>query len=178
MSLRTKKKYTSSSSLSVGWLFADLLLALAMLFLIANTFTTPVTAKAKPRPTLTKVVIKPTPSPTQAPRLELKFREYTFPVDINGLLNNSQSAINDVKSQIRAVSNLQGRRVGLAIAYGPAATDANVGNAVTIANKVYDILRTLGQEHFAFEQASYYSPLYLLGDTNSEIKLDIYLFAQ
>lgn len=178
MRMRYRKKSGTSSQLSVGWLFADLLLALAMLFLIANTITTPVKANVKLKPTPTKVAVKPSPSPTQPPRLELQFHELKLIIDEAGLLGNTEVAIDDVKQQVQTQSILQGRNVGLVIVYGGAPTDNDIGNAQATAAKVYDILRTLGQEKFAFERASYYSTLYLLGASKDEVTLDVYLFAQ
>ncbi len=113
MSRRHKNAFGSSSFPSVGWLFADLLLALAMLFLIANTVGNP--SQSKPKTTLvpTKVVLGITPTPTPLPRLELQFHEFTINVDPNGLLSGSQSAIDNVKNQVRGQSVLRGRSVGL-----------------------------------------------------------------
>lgn len=178
MSRRFRNRSRGASAISVGWLFADLLLALAMLFLIANTVTSAAKPKVIPTPTPTKVVLRVTPKPTPLPRLELNFHEIAINVDPTGLLNNSQDAVNSVKSQIRSQSILKGRSVGLVIAYGGAPGDGDISNAQAIAGKVYDILKSLGHEKFAFTRASYYSELYDLGGTPTVVKLDIYLFAQ
>jgi hypothetical protein len=160
---------------SAGWLFADLLLALAMLFLAANTFAIK-PLPPKPTPTPTQVLATPTPIPL--PRLELKFHEFSLNVDPNGLLNNDPAAIASVKQQVKAQAILNGRSVGLVIAYGGAPGDNDIGTAQAVAGKVYDVLKILGKERFAFGRASYYSTLYLLGGKSTIVVLDVYLFAE
>lgn len=165
-----------TTAVSVGWLFADLLLVLAMLFLVANTITT---VKPKPTPTpIAGITPTPTPSPTPTPvlRLETTYQQFAITIDYNGLLANSQSAINNAKQQIQAQQLLNGRNVGLAIVYGGAPTQGDIGTAQNIARKIYDVLRTLGKEGFAFTKASYYDPLYVLGSNLQSVVIDVYLF--
>ena len=165
----------NSFTVSAGWLFADLLLALAMLFLAANTFA--IHPPPPPPKIVKKVTPTPTPKPTVLPRLELSFHEFTINVDSNGLLNNSQGAIASVEQQVKAQAVLRGRSVGLVIAYGGAPGDGQIGTAQAIAGKVYDILKTLGRQGFAFSRSSYYDTLYDLGGKTSIVTLDVYLFA-
>ena len=163
----------SSFIVSAGWLFADLLLALAMLFLAANTFAIKPPPKTLVTPTATA-----TPKPTVLPRLELKFHEFTINVDPNGLLNGSQNAIASVEKQVKAQTILRGRSVGLVIAYGGAPSDSQIGQALTVAGKMYDVLKILGKQGFAFTRSSYYNTLYDLGGNTNIVTIDIYLFAQ
>ena len=153
-----------------GWLFADLLLALAMLF-----FTTSIDIKplhsVTPTPTI-KV------KPTVLPRLELNHQRAVFSIDAYGLLQGDSGAVSNVKQQVRALSYLHNRRAGLVIVYGSALDVTQVDTALTVAQKVYDVLRTLGKEGFVFKQASYYDPLYFLGRDINTVTIDIYLFAQ
>src|SRR5947209_782920 len=124
-----------------GWLFADLLLALVVIFLAANTvgvkpqpIPTPTptptpTATATPTPTPTPTAITPTP----LPRLELSKNRVIVSIDANGLLNNTPGAINDLKQKIRAQALLRGRTAGLVIAYGGASDVTQVSRAQAIA---------------------------------------------
>jgi hypothetical protein len=163
--------------LLTGWLFADLLLALAVLFLAANT----VGVKPQPIPTVVPTpTLVPTPSlsPTPLPRLELTAHRIKLHIDAAGLLSNSQSAINDLEHQLRTQSFLQGRDVGLAIVYGGAQDSSQVDNALAVASKVYSVLRLLGQQGFAFTRASMYDPLFTLNTDNNTITLDIFVFAK
>jgi len=161
-----------------GWIFADLLLALAVLFLAANTGG----VKPHPIPTPTPIVVAtstptPTLAPTQEPRLDFNSQRITLlNVDYVGLLNNSPQAINDVEQRIRAQPVLQNRSVGLAIVYGGAPTDNDIGQAFDVADKVYAILKELGAQGFAFQRSSYYVHLYTLGSSASTVSMDIYLF--
>ncbi len=111
-------------------------------------------------------------------RLDFNYQEFTLNVDYQGLLQNSPSAINNVKNQVRNESILQGNSVGLAVVYDGAPTDSQVNDALTVSGKVYNILRQLGQEGFAFQDASYYNPLFRLDDTQSTVIVDVYLFTQ
>ncbi len=109
-------------------------------------------------------------------RLDFNYQEFTLNVDYNGLLNNSPSAINDVKNQVKSQGILQGRSVGIAIVYGGAPGVGNIPEAQTISQKIYSILGDLGKENFAFQRASYYTELYSLGTSLNIVKVDVYLF--
>ena|SRR3989442_8866259 len=163
-----------------GWLFADLLLALAVIFLSANTVgvkpgaipTSIPTSTARPSPTRTVA------TPTPLPRLELSKYRINLTIDSNGLLNGSPSAINDLKQKIQGQAVLQGRTAGLVIVYGGAPDVTQVSRAEAVATKVIGVLVSLGNSGFVFTKTSYYDPLYILyGDANTTV-LDIYLFAR
>lgn len=110
-------------------------------------------------------------------RLNFKYKEFNLIVhDINGLLSNSPSAINDIEQQVRKVPYLQQGSVGLAIVYGGAPGVPDIGQAQMIANKIYMVLGMLGQQGFAFQKSSYYVPLYLLGQQASQVTVDVYLY--
>jgi hypothetical protein len=110
-------------------------------------------------------------------RLDFNYQKINVTVhNINGLLNDSPQAINDIKQQVKSYSVLQGRSVGLAIVYDGALIDTEISQAQQIAGKVYRILGMLGQEGFAFQRASYYVPLYTLGADPSNVEIDTYLF--
>lgn len=156
-----------------GWLFADLLLALAVIFLSANT------VGVKPRVIPTSIPT-PTarPSPTPLPRLELSRYRITLTIDSNGLLNDSPGAMNDLKQKIRGQAVLRGRTAGLVIVYGGAPDVTQVTRAQTVVTKVISVLVSLGNQGFVFTRTSYYDPLYILnGDANTTV-IDIYLFAR
>lgn len=159
-----------------GWLFADLLLALAVIFLSANT------VGVKPRVIPTSIptpTARPSaPSPTPLPRLELSRYRITLTIDSNGLLNDSPSAINDLKQKIRGQAVLRGRTAGLVIVYGGAPDVTQVTRAQAVVTKVISVLVSLGNAGFVFTRTSYYDPLYILnGDANTTV-IDIYLFAR
>ena len=96
-------------------------------------------------------------------------------VDWNGLLNNSQSAVNNVENQIRNHIS-SGSSVGFAIVYDGAPNDNEIGTADSVDGKVYDALRDLGSQGFAFQNASYYdqSPLFMLDSDHSTVKIDVF----
>ena len=151
-----------------GWLFADMLLAMMMIFIVASTTSVTI---------LPKKQLTPTPISRTLPRLELKFHRFTVNVDPNGLLNDSSSTIAAVRNQVRSQAFLKGRSVGLVVVYGGAPNDAYISTALTIAEKVYNILLTLGKQRFAFSRASVYDPLYIFGGSQAIVTIDVFLFA-
>lgn len=149
-----------------GWLFADMLLAIMMIFIVASTTSVTILPKTNP-----------TPTPKVLLRLELKFHRFSLHVDPNGLLKNAPSAIADVKSQVKSQAFLKGRSVGLVIVYCGAPGDADIVTALTIADKVYAVLLSLGKHGFAFSRASVYDPLYIFGGDLATVTIDVFLFA-
>jgi len=170
-----REEFKGSFIFSAGWLFADMLLALAMVFLAANTFAVRPPPAIPPTPTPTP---KATATPRTPPRLEQGYHRFTITVDSNGLLNNNPNASNDVIRQVKAQGFLRGRRVGLIIVYGGAPGVNQIGQAETIANKVYDILLNLGRHDLTFANTSRYDPLYILGGNINSVSIDIFLFAR
>jgi hypothetical protein len=165
---RLKEDSRSSFIFSAGWLFADMLLALAMVFLAANTFG------IKPPPSPPKVEV----TPKAPPRLEQSYHRFTINIDPQGLLNGSQSANDAAVRQVKSQSFLRGRSVGLIIVYGGAPDIAQIGMAQDIANRVYHILHNLGKHDDTFKNTSMYDPLYVLGNRANGVSIDIFLFAQ
>jgi hypothetical protein len=178
MEPRKGRPRTQNTVLLSGWLFADLLLALAVIFMAANT----VGIKPKPIPTpIPTVIPSPTlsPSPTPLPRLEIKPYRFTYEnIDFQGLLNNSPSAINDLEQRLRSEPILQGRRVGLAVAYGGAPDDSTIRQALNIAQTVYGVLAKLGKTDPVFAQTVVYDPLYIFGPQPTQVVVDVFLFAR
>lgn len=110
-------------------------------------------------------------------RLDFNPQEFSLTVqDINGLLNDSPSAIADVKQQIKKQTVLSGKSAGLAIVYGGAPDDSGIGLAQQIADKVYNILQSLGKDGFIFQRSSNYKALYVLGVPSSTVTIDVYFF--
>jgi hypothetical protein len=182
VSKQFRNDFKGSLIIPVGWLFADLLLALAMLFLLANTIDTPTKAKlATPTPV---VKLDPTPRVTVSPTPIQRILESTYCKlslnldDPNRFMNDKQYAINTLEPQITGQSVLQHRQVGLAIAYGGANSSIDITIAQSIANQVYEVLRDLGNKGSVFKITSYYGPLYNLGDSPNAVELDVYLLVR
>ena len=172
MKKRTLKDDARGSfSMSAGWLFADLLLVLAMLFLAANTMG------IHPPPPIVHVTPTPTPSPTPKilAQLEQTYQEYPVTVNTAALLEGDQNAANSVMQQI---SNdvPQGRSVGLVMVYG---TDPSCGlRAKEISAKVYALVKQLSQTNTAFSKVAEYHTLCNPQNDVNTIIIDIFLFAQ
>jgi len=188
MSKRIGDDLRGSFITSAGWLFADLLLVLTMLFLASSTFSFQ-TPPPAPRPVLpTRAVQTPTPTPTQA-HLDKTPCDFTLHnLDYNGLLQNppSASAMKDAEQKVKAQPCLQkhrGQKAGLVQAFGGAiAPDGTVNpnKGADIASRVDEfVLPMLGkQEDFIFTQDTVYNhPYHDLGSTYGTVELVIYLFA-
>jgi len=171
--------------MSVGWLFADLLLAVAMLFLVANTI-----APARPAPTPTPVpTATPTPTPTPVPTVNaLLLDKHLFTLVIQGInpdkvSTGDQGALSDLKQKIQTEATnqgLQGRRAGIAIAYGGADnnTAAQIDRASAVAAQVYNVLDMLGGQKFVFCNTVHYNDVFTLGYPSTTVVIDTYLFDQ
>jgi hypothetical protein len=160
---------------SIGWLFADLMFALAMAFLVATTVGQPprepvaeeTTASPSPSPS-------PSPTRTQDPVLELEPVEIKMDVDWTGLLNGEAAAKNALAQKIRSNPGLKGRRAGLVLTFG-GASGGQDERAITIANRVADVLRALGKQGFVF-RGTVYRPFLDNGAPPTQLKVDVYLF--
>lgn len=172
---RTPRFQMSDTVLLSGWLFADLLLGLTVIFLAANTVSVKPLPIPTPQPTVT---IAPTSTPQPLPRLEFNKHRIQLAIDPNGLLNDAANAQQALEQEMRAQSFLRGRIVGLVIAFGNASDPSQIRTAQTIAQKVMNVLKILGQQGFAFTRASYYDPLYSLYSNPDFVEIDLFLFAQ
>lgn len=159
---------------TAGWLFADLLLGIAMIFLIASPGAQPA-----PLPTPTATVQKP--SPTPQPLIELHLQKIILTgVDTAGLVAGDSTAITAYQTSVLKAlnnANIGQRCAGLVIPY--------VGNSGpddyrNIGLKVIAALTALGAQPTGggafFKQARYHDTLVLLNSPNSEIHLEIYLY--
>ena len=119
-------------------------------------------------------------SPSLDP-LESTSRSATIQVNRSGLVSNNQASINEIKTQVRNISFLQGRKVALVTISVPTIStkDQDTQQAINIGNKIYDILKTMGKEESAFTNASYGTPGYTSPSpyiNPNSAELDIYLF--
>jgi hypothetical protein len=157
---------------TIGWLFADLMFALAMAFLVATTIgQPPIPSHPRPSPT-------PTPSATATPKpvLELKPLRIHATVNWQGLLSGSERAQAALQRRVQSVATLHGRRAGLVLTFGGASGDGP-GEAVAIARKVDSALQALGRRRFVFS-GTVFRPFLSLGAPPSQVEIDIYLFKQ
>lgn len=166
----TKADLRSSFSMSAGWLFADLLLVLAMLFLAANTMGI---HPPPPTPTVTPTA---TPTPKILAQLEQTYHEFSVQVNRDAFLSGNQNAANSVIQQIVSQPFLQGRKAGLILVYG---RDPACGpKAIEVSDKVYALVVQLGKTNSIFANiAAYHHLCNPLSDVNV-IDIDIFLFAQ
>ena len=175
MSRRSSRSGRSSGLFAAtGWLFADLFLALAMAFLVANTVgnVPPPSARMAPTPTPT---LSPTPIPPRA--LDLKPVSVMLHVNYSALLAKDPQEIANVEQQVRAVSQLNGRSAGLVLAFG-GANGTSAATGLQLATKVdNDVLRALGAQGFVF-QDTVYREFFNLALPPSEVQIDVYVFKQ
>lgn len=178
-----KKDYLSPS---VGWLFADLLLVLSIVFMISYVPPPPAPA-AKPTPT-------PTPTPTRPPnslvldrnvvQLNLNIQE---PAKLSQGDPAARSQLSTLVRQRIVELQLQKRRAGIVIAYGGTVTKtANDDTALAFAidRSVYSVLADLGQQKFVFcngvvyyySNAKNHEALFNLGIDYHMVRIDIFLF--
>ena len=174
---------------ATGWLFADLLLALTILFLVANTFgqrpppppvcktppAQPTTACVTPTPTAT---LTPTPTP-QPPPLNLQYHPVTLTdVDYVRLQNGDQGEISHLEDEVRQYPGLAGRQAGLVITFGGSSGTGNQDFGTGVAEAFdHDVLKALGMQGFVFLN-TVYREFHDLNAPPSTIEADVYLFNQ
>lgn len=174
MKRRSIADFRGSFSMSAGWLFADLLLVLAMLFLAANTM-----GIHPPPPTPTPTPIVHVTPPPQQRVLEHTYCEiFIDDNDATRFSTDINFAEQIFEPQILAKAPyLNGRQVGLAIASG--GTDAdNTGLGISLAAMTYRVLQDMGNKGSIFKVTSYYGALFSLGTPSRKITLDIYLIVR
>ncbi|MEO6087694.1 MAG: hypothetical protein ABIQ18_31745 [Umezawaea sp.] len=166
---------------SIGWLFADLMLALALAFIVAVTAAPPLPpdAQAKPVPTTTTPPSTTTTTPTQptGPALELGPVKLELPIDAAALLDGDAGTAQVLRDRVRADPRLAGRRAGLVMTFGGtggSSQGANVTRGLEIAAKVNGVLGELGAQGFVFDSTVYRSFI-SLGSPDA-LSMDVYLF--
>lgn len=154
---------------SAGWLFADLMLALVMAFLVANTVGRPPDPPPPPAPA-------PAPPPAPAPVLDLEYVPARLVVDPDALHRKDPAAIESVRAQLRGDQRLASRRAGLVLSFG-GANDGNNARAIQAANDVADVMSGLGAEGYVFTGAVY-RPFLALNEPRDVVEVDVYVFKQ
>jgi hypothetical protein len=166
----------------IGWLFADLLLVLAIIFLISNVPQE--LEKKQPTPTPSHTATPTlTPVPIDSLVLDKQYTEIPITVDNPVLLSHGDpGAKNSLREKVRiAITklNLQNRRAGLVIAYGGTGgnTDGtSIQQATDVSRNTYDVLQDLGVEKFVFCKSTYYDPVISLKNPANLVVMHIYLF--
>src|SRR5215469_15675004 len=145
---RTTRRVDSGSSLfgGTGWLFADLMLAIAMAFLLATTVgTSPPPAHPHPGVTPTPTPT-PTPSPTPTghpePALDLNY------VTVTLTINPGAVSAGAIKQAILTNRRLTGRQAGLVILF--AGGDPGSSEWEQLDNQVWGILKSMGDSTSLF----------------------------
>jgi hypothetical protein len=164
--------------LTAGWLFAELLLGIAMVFLISSPGA-PTTPPPTPTPTTPR---PPTPTPTPQPLLDLQVQTIILSgVNTNGLVNGDASAVSTFQASVlsKLSQNGIGRQcAGLVLPY--VGQNGN-NNYITVGHSIKGALQALGSGASGggafFKVSRYHEPLLLVGQSNSDIKLEIYLYS-
>ena len=174
METRRRRNVRDLLGSSAGWLFADLLLALAMLFLAANTIMPKHPVTPTPPPIVTK---PPTPKPTPPLQgLERKVYEIrNFIIDPDKLLSDDPNTKKDIFARLKAYPFFKHRKAGLLIVYGGAPSVSDVHTAETIATKIYNLIQNLGRGDETFKNVAFYDPLYVLGGDANAVAIDAFL---
>lgn len=173
---RTAVRHSTSGHFlfgGTGWLFADLLLALALAFLLATT----VGSAPKPPP-LHRPTPSPSPSPSgshpkQPPPLELDPVSITFTIaDPAGLVTGSSTAVAAVRSTIlQKIGGIKGRSAGIVLLYG---SDQS-SNYEAVDEAVENILKGLSGVGPLFHQQTRYRSFLNLRSPD-QFSMDVYLF--
>lgn len=154
-----RRNITNLTLFSAGWLFADLLLALMMLFLASNASA--ISQKPKPTPMLVTppTIITVTP---QKPPLAANY----FPADLHfnftNVYSGDSNALQGVRNQIlNELSKFLQCKAGLVLIFVSvdSTDDANqVGQADKAAGNIVSTMKELGKNNLIFDEAQYHPP--------------------
>jgi hypothetical protein len=157
---------------AAGWLFADLLLALAMIFLVTNTAGHLSAAAPTPLP----AHATPTPKPTALPALDLTPIVLTVSVDYAQLHAGDPAALAAVEGQLRGDRRLAGRRAGLVLIFG-GVQGATEGAGLQAAQDIATLLLSrLGAQGFVFYGGTVYRAFFATDKPAGTVELDVYVF--
>jgi hypothetical protein len=167
-----------------GWLFADLMVAIAMAFLVASTVGFPPVphkaVKHQPHPPSHHVVKPPQPA------LDFGYVTIMLTIDPAALVNHDPSIAASVRSQIRENPKLKAKCaeepgpgcVGLVLLFGgdPQITLASAYSyAETLDTAMGNVLQGLGQHNFYFRRAIYRNFVNYGAETTT-FELQVYVF--
>lgn len=163
---------------ATGWLFADLMFALAMTYLVATTMGAPVVPEPDPTPSPSASAspsVSPSASPTPEPVLDLEpVRIPLESVDWRGLRARNPRAIRALQDRVRSDTRLKNRRAGMVLTFG-GGLGGNTDRAEEIATRANEALAGLGREG-VFLPDTVYRPFISHRSPPSKLTIEIYLF--
>lgn len=182
---RTGSRHSATGHLlfgSAGWLFADLLLALALTFLLANTVAVALPAssnhhqaKTNTAPIHKKKTTTPPPRRPEPPALDFQYIDVKVTnVDSYGAATGQSSAMAPILKAVADDPKLKGQSAGLVLVF-----DGDDGGGFpqweTLDMKIWGALQ--GSDTSLLKVAV---PRYFLqtGGPSSTVELQIYLFKQ
>jgi hypothetical protein len=151
-----------------GWLFADMFLAMTMIFLVASAIGTYVTTTHPP------------PRLLGMDKTPLTVR---FSVDINGVLNNDPATVAQVESQVRnqLKNYLRKHANGKAAFVFTFGGGIDENNDTMEAHNVNKILQRMGRKHYVFDRDDIVYKDYIdhsANDGDITINIFFYLYSQ
>lgn len=181
---RWRDRISDTSRLS-GWLYADLLLALMVIFLVTSAtgvVRTQPKAPPTPTPTITPTpTLTPTPSPTPPPRSISKNPltvSGAFHIDVAALRGQKGAAaqrneLNKVGHEVhRAMRFLGNQQVGVLLTFVHI-TLADTGDGVPAAKQINDVIRK--ELPYNFQDASL-TPFLYVGTSGDEGTVDFWFY--
>jgi hypothetical protein len=166
---------------SAGWLFADLMLALVLMAILALTInqqkrSAPPPAPYKPTITTTTTTTPPVTTTTAPPELLQTPVHVDLEVSPNDLASNNPGTISGIQQYVhdQLAGPLAGRRVGFVLTFGTGSTGqiTQAINEAILFNNV--VLQAYGDQ---FAGAVYRS--YFQGGTDMRvISVDLFVFGQ
>ncbi len=183
---QTAQRSDSGQSLfgGTGWLFADLMLAIGMAFLVAATLGFPPPAHTPPHQNQKHPGTPPVTKPP-LPALDFSYVTINLNVDPAGLAGNKPTAIASVRNQILGSGELKSRCagqpeagcVGLVLLFGgdPDSTTEAYSYAQSLDAAMWNVLEGLGQEKLYFQRAINRN-FVNIGAPATAFELNIYVF--
>jgi hypothetical protein len=183
---------------NLRWLTLYLLVVLAILLFVANLFATNSSASSTTALTREQIHSNETATATAikhatetATAIANNARSLNEPqllaltnLDTNGLIKNTQAAIDNVKKQIHQDSKLTGREAAFVVIYIDVPDQNQLPTAQKLNQKIQDILKGIDTFKSAVYQPVIFTGMVTDGNISpttkdlSEVDLNIYLYAQ
>lgn len=182
----TRQRHAARASYSgnvlfggIGWLFADLMLALVMLFIAATSVGTAPSPQTSPPPEpASSPPVSPGPSHTMAPKRRLTPLDLTpvtvtlNDIDPNAVLNGDPGQTDAIRKAVLTDHRLADRQAGLVLLFGGG--DVNSGEWRQLDRKIWSFLTGPGSSTGLFSVARHWD--YWGGGPLTQFQLKIWLF--
>lgn len=174
---RRQQPYSNSTIMLAGWLLADLLLALTIIFLASSSTDIKLTTTT----TAATITPTPTPTPTALPQIagvDPNPTEISITINSSALLAGDTNETNSIKTQVQQqLQNDSQKTAAITLTFGGQKGDPlDQGRGTQISSRINEILNTFAANSFIFSSKTVYRPYISLDQSSEIVDIDIYFY--